>query len=371
MLEPDVKGGGLIGMPNSSPLQVQRSSRNSNINSSSVSHLTRARLARWVASLFALGALVALTGCAAVKVKLGMRVYLAKVQVTSMQAHLVNGPAIAPGEKSPLVAQFTQPDGKILVTEGQGKGKVLWQDLTVTPTLVTADQKGNLTLPRDPRVSDGKVAHVAITVPSHPDLRAEFDIPITYDYNFVSNFSGAAGSNGFNGTDGMAGSSGSTGSTDPNNPSPGGNGGNGTDGGNGQDGGNGGNAPPVQIRVTVRPGAHPLLQASVSAAGKTRLYLVDPTGGALTVKADGGPGGSGGRGGRGGQGGSGGIGTPSGSSGMSGSDGRNGFDGSPGRGGTITVTYDPQVKPFLAEIHLSNVGGPAPTFKEEPVAPLW
>ncbi len=371
MLEPDVKGGGLIGMPNSSPLQVQRSSRNSNINFSSVSHLTRARLARWVASFFTLCALLALTGCAAVKVKLGMRVYLAKVQVTSMQAHLVNGPAIAPGEKSPLVAQFTQPDGKILVTEGQGKGKVLWQDLTVTPTLVTADQKGNLTLPRDPRVSDGKVAHVAITVPSHPDLHTEFDIPITYDYNFVSNFSGAAGSSGFNGTDGMAGSSGSMGSTDPNNPSPGGNGGNGTDGGNGQDGGSGGDAPAVQIFVTLRPGAHPLLQASVSAAGKKRLYLVDPAGGALTVKADGGPGGSGGRGGRGGQGGSGGIGTPSGSSGMSGSDGRNGFDGSPGRGGTITVTYDPQVKPFLAEIHLSNVGGPPATFKEEPVAPLW
>ena len=249
MLEPDVKGGGLIGMPNSSPLQVQRSSRNSNINSSRVSHLTRARLARCVASLFALGALVALAGCAAVKVKLGMRVYLAKVQVTSMQAHLINGPAIAPGEKSPLIAQFTQPDGKILVTEGQGKGKVLWQDLTVTPTLVTADQKGNLTLPRDPRVSDGKVAHVAITVPSHPDLRAEFDIPITYDYNFVSNFSGAAGSNGFNGTDGMAGSSGSMGSTDPNNPSPGGNGGNGTDGGNGQDGGNGGVSLPLGYDV--------------------------------------------------------------------------------------------------------------------------
>src|SRR3984957_12161944 len=359
MLEPVIEGGGLIGMPSSSQSQVQRSSRNFNLNLLGVPHLTWAGLACCVASLFMLGALLALTGCAAVKVKLGMRVYLAKVQVTSMQAHLVNGPAIAPGEKSPLVVQFTQPDGKILVTEGKGKGKVLWQDLTVTPTLVTADQKGNLTLPRDPRVSDGKVAHVAITVPSHPDLRAEFDIPITYDYNFVSNFSGAAGSNGFNGTDGMAGSSGSTGSTDPNNPSPGGNGGNGTDGGNGQDGGNGGNAPPVQILVTVRPAAHPLLQASVLAGGKSGPYLGDPTGGALTVKADGGPGG---RGGRCGQGGSGGIGTPSGSSGMSGSDGRNGSDGSPGRGGTITVTYDPQVKPLLAAIHLSHLGGPAPTF---------
>jgi hypothetical protein len=51
----------------------------------------------------------------------------------------------------------------------------------------------------------------------------------------------------------------------------------------------------VQIRVALRSGAHTLLQVSVSAAGKQRLYLVDPQGGVLTVKAEGGPGGSGGR----------------------------------------------------------------------------
>jgi hypothetical protein len=323
------------------------------------------------AACVVVAALLMLGGCTAIKVKLGMRVYLAKTQVSTMQVKLPNGPAMAPGEKSPLVAQFTQPDGKILVTEGQGKGKVLWSDLTVTPSVVTVNNKGVLTLAHDPRVSDGKTAHVSITVPSHPDLHADLDIPITYDYNFIANFSGAPGSDGMNGTDGMAGSSGSNGSTDPNNPSAGGDGGNGTDGSNGGDGGNGGNAPPVQIRVTLRPGTHPLLQASVSAANKTRLYLVDPTGGALTVKADGGPGGSGGRGGRGGAGGSGGSGTPSGNSGMSGSDGRNGFDGSPGRAGSITVTYDPQVKPYLNSIHLENKGGLAPVFNEASVAPLW
>ena len=322
-------------------------------------------------SCLAMTSLLALSACTSVKVKLGMRVYLAKIPVTSMQASLPKGPAIAPGEKSPLQVQFTQPDGKVLVTEGQAKGKVLWSDLTVAPTVVTADKKGNVTLPKDPRVSDGKTAHVTITVPSHPDLRAEFDIPVTYDYTFIANFSGSAGSSGMSGSDGMAGSSGSTGSIDPNNPSPGGNGGNGTDGSNGGDGGHGGDTPPVQVRVAFRSGTHPLLQISVLATGKQRLYLVDPSGGSLTVKADGGPGGSGGRGGRGGPGGSGGIGTPNGSSGSAGSDGRNGFDGSPGRGGSITVTYDPQAKPFLVAIHLSNQGGPAPVFKEEPVAPLW
>src|ERR1700722_2488602 len=316
-------------------------------------------------------ALVMLSGCTAIRVNLGMGVYLAKTQVTSMQVKLPNGPAIAPGEKSALLAQFTQPDGKILVTEGQGKGKVLWSDLTVTPSVVSVNKKGVLTLAHDPRVSDGKTAHVTITVPSHPDLHADLDIPITYDYNFISNFSGAPGSDGSSGMDGMAGSSGSNGSIDPNNPSAGGDGGNGTDGGNGGNGGNGGDAPPAHIRVARRPGPHPLLQASVSAAGKQRLYLVDPPGGALTVKADGGPGGSGGRGGRGGAGGAGGSGTPSGNSGMSGSDGRSGSDGSPGRAGSITVTYDPQVKPYLTALRLENKGGPAPVFNEAPVAPLW
>jgi hypothetical protein len=316
-------------------------------------------------------ALSALIGCTPIKVKLGMKVYLEKTPIASIEASLPKGPGIAPGQKSPLVVVVTEPGGKVLQTEGAGKGKVLWQDLTVTATVVTV-KKGVVSLPKDPRISDGKMPHVTIAVPSHPDVRvAELDIPLRYDYKFVANFSGSSGSSGMNGGDGMAGSSGSMGSTDPNNPSPGGNGGNGTDGSNGQDGGPGGDAPPVQVRVALRPGNHPLLQVGVSAAGHQKLYLVDPQGGSLTVTADGGSGGSGGRGGRGGQGGSGGMGTPNGSSGMSGSDGRSGFDGPAGRGGSITVTCDPQAKPFLSAIHLSNQGGPPPAFKEEPVAPLW
>ena len=319
----------------------------------------------------AIASLLALSACTPIKVRLGMKVYLDKTPITSIAASLPKGPGIAPGEKSPLVLVVTEPDGKVLQTEGAGHGKVLWKDLHVAATVVTANQKGVVSLPHDPRKSEGKVGHVTITVPSHPDLRAELDIPVRYNYAFTSNFSGSSGSSGMNGSDGMAGSSGSMGSTDPNNPSAGGNGGNGTNGSDGGDGGPGGDAPPVQVRVALRSGSHPLLQVSVFAAGKQKLYLVDPQGGSLTVRADGGPGGSGGRGGRGGQGGSGGMGTPSGSSGSNGSDGRNGFDGSPGRGGSITVTYDPQAKPFLAAIRLSNKGGPPPAFKEEPVAALW
>jgi hypothetical protein len=34
------------------------------------------------------------------------------------------------------------------------------------------------------------------------------------------------------------------------------------------------------------------------------------------------------------------------------------------------VTYDPKVKPYLAAIHLSNKGGPAPGLQEETLAAL-
>jgi hypothetical protein len=329
------------------------------------------RKTKWAGCLALALLLAALSGCASVQVHLGMKVYLAKTPVASMKVSLPKGPGIGPGEKLPLVVVVTEPDGKILQTEGAGGGKVMWKDLMVTATVVTANSKGIVSLPRDPRISDGKVPHVTITAPSHPDIRADLDIPVRYDEKYTADFSGSPGSSGMNGMDGMDGASGSMGSMDPNNPSPGGNGGNGTDGSNGGDGGPGGDAPSVQVRVAFRSGSHPLLQVSVSAAGHQKLYLVDPQGGSLMVRADGGAGGSGGRGGRGGHGGSGGMGSPSGSSGNSGSDGRSGSDGPPGSGGSITVTYDPQAKPYLAAIRLSNQGGPAPVFEEEPVASLW
>jgi hypothetical protein len=332
------------------------------------SRLTRTNWASCLAACFPL----VLTGCAAVQVHLGMKIYLAKTPIASIEAAQAKAAGIGPGEKSSLIVTVTQPDGKVLQTEGAGHGKILWKDLQVTATVVTVNQKGVLSLPRDPRISDGKTGHITVTVPSHPDIHAaELDVPLRYNYNFSANFSGSSGSSGMNGADGTDGMSGSPGSMDPNNPSPGGDGTNGGDGSNGSDGGPGGDAPPVQILVALRSGSHPLLQMSVTAVGHRRLYLVDPQGGSLTVKADGGQGGSGGRGGRGGRGGSGGSGTPNGNSGRDGSDGRSGSDGPSGRGGSITVTYDPQAKPYLTAIHLSNQGGPKPTFNQAPVAPLW
>jgi hypothetical protein len=314
---------------------------------------------------------ILLSGCAAMRVRLGMRVSLPKTPVASIKANLPNGPGIAPGENSPLVVVVTEPNGKNLQTEGKGDGKVLWSDLKVTGELVSVNQKGVLSLPSDPRISDGKVGHVTVTVPSHPGVTTDLDIPVRYNYKFLFDCSGGRGASGFSGTDGMNGSDGSTGSTDPNNPSPGGNGTNGTDGSDGGDGGPGSDAPPVQVQVTLRLVDRPLLQAAVSAGGVEKFFLIDPQGGSLAVVANGGRGGFGGSGGRGGRGGAGGNGTPSGMSGSNGMDGRSGSDGPPGKGGLITVTYDPQAKPYLGIIHLSSENGPPVVLKEEYVAPLW
>jgi hypothetical protein len=312
-----------------------------------------------------------LTGCAAIQVKLGRRVYLNKIPITSIQAKQGDGHGLAPGEKSPLVVTVTQPDGMVLTTEGKGHGKVLWKDLRVTPIIVNASKKGAVSLSRDPRISDGKLAHVIVTVPSHPDLRADLDIPVEYDRQFTANFSGRDGYSGTSGSSGMDGSTGSSGSTDLDHPSAGGDGSDGSDGSDGGRGGDGEDGPPVLVRIALRPGSHPLLQAAVVARGVGRLFLVDPNGGSLTVWDDGGSGGSGGKGGRGGRGGSGGIGSPSGSSGRDGQSGTDGGSGSPGKGGSITVIYDSQVRPFLGTLRLRNDGGPRPVFREQPVAPLW
>ena len=91
--------------------------------------------------------------------------------------------------------------------------------LLVAPTVVTANKKGIVSFPSDRRISDRKVAHVAIAAPSHPDLHSEIDIPVRYDYSYSFRVSGSSGSSGMDGTNGMDGSSGSMGSIDPNNPS--------------------------------------------------------------------------------------------------------------------------------------------------------
>lgn len=324
---------------------------------------------RVVFALIALNISIALCGCTSLRLKFGWRVSLTKVPVVQMEAGMPGGERVAPGEKAPMVVKFTQPDGKVLLTEGAGHGKVMWKEIAVDADVVSVNKKGVVRLPEDPRLTEGKTGHVKVTVPSHPDLKQEFDVGIRYDYAYSVRFQGSSGFDGLDGTDGTSGSSGSMGSFDTGHPSAGGDGGDGTNGTDGDNGGAGSDGPPVEVRLVMERGTAPLVQAEVWAEGRERFYLIDPQGGSLEVDSYGGSGGHGGRGGRGGSGGSGGAGIPPGHDGSSGLDGQDGSDGPDGNAGRITVIYNPEVKPFLGILTFNH--GADVRYREEMLAPLW
>jgi len=335
--------------------------------------------------------LMSIGGCSALAVRLGLRIRLDSVPVTAVSASMVAKrttsvvTALGPGQSARLLLVASTADAKQYPTVGAGKGKVAFDNYTIDATIVQVSKSGVVSLSADPRVSDGKTAHLHIITVAHPEVSADLDIPVRYDLAFVANFSGAPGANGFDGIAGSDGSSGSDGSPPMVDPTtgattgtmgPGGNGsngGNGTDGSDGQDGSPG---PNVHAWVRLESGARLLLQIKATAGARTSLYVVDPTGGSLKILADGGPGGRGGSGGAAGRGGSGGVGFPSGFSGLDGRPGSDGHPGSDGAPGTITISVDPAAQPFLKAITWSNRGGggrtgPAPTIAVEPVPPLW
>ena len=347
---------------------------------------------RWLCRALMALALLATCGCSALAVRLGLRVSLADLPVTAVSASLHSKrdgsavSALGPGRSAQLVIVATTQDGKQYATVGLGKGKVAFDNYTITATVVQVTKSGRVTLPSDPRLSEGQTAHIRIAAVAHPDVIAELDIPVRYDIAFVANYSGAAGANGLDGIAGLDGSSGADGALGTIDATTGligpqGPGGRGSDGGNGEDGSNGQDGSPgvplqIWLRLESADTNKPLLQIKVAGGGRQSLYIVDPNGGSLRVVDNGGAGGRGGSGGRGGRGGSGGTGFPS---GLSGLDGRPGMDGRPGNagaGGTITVSVDPAAQSFLGCITWSNrdgngAPGPAPVITVAPVPALW
>ena len=321
-------------------------------------------------------ALSPLAGCSSIEVALGLRMRLDKVPVTAVSATLSPDPGLGPGKSGRLIITATTTDGKPLVTVGAGHGDVLFDSFTLAATTVTVNKKGVVSLPADPRISEGAAPHVLIAVVGHPDVTTDLTIPVRYDVAFVANFAGKPGFKGIDGLNGLSGSSGTDGSNDPSNPSAGGPGGDGTNGEDGRDGDPGQPGEAVHVWLTLKGGDHPLLQARAASKTHTQLFLIDPNGGSLTVNASGGAGGAGGSGGRGGSGGSGGNGFPSGFSGQSGRDGMDGHAGADGAAGTILVSVDSQAQPYLNKLQLVNQGGggvpgPKPEIRVEVVAPLW
>jgi hypothetical protein len=321
-------------------------------------------------------ALGALAGCSSIEVGLGLRMRLDKVPVTGVSATLSPDPGLSPGKSGRLIITATASDTKQFVTVGAGHGNVLFDSFTFSATTVTVSKKGVVSLPADPRVSEGTAPHVLITVVGHPDVTTDLSIPVRYDVAFVANFAGKQGLKGLDGSNGLAGSSGTDGSSDLSNPSAGGRGGDGSNGEDGRDGDSGQPGEAVHVWITLNGGDHPLLQVRAASKTHTQLFLIDPNGGSLTVNANGGAGGVGGSGGRGGQGGSGGNGFPPGFSGQNGRDGSDGHPGADGAAGTIIVSVDSQAQPYLNKLQLINktgggVPGPKPEIRVEAVAQLW
>jgi hypothetical protein len=351
--------------------------------------MSTSRASHWICGVVLVLTLLSTTGCSAIAVALGLRIRLDKLPVTAISASLVDKHgatvnALGPGQSAKLVIVATTADGKQFPTVGAGKGKVAFDNYTIDATLVPVNKGGKVSLSTDPRVSEGKSAHLRIAPVAHPEVVTEMAIPVRYDIAYVANLSGSDGASGLDGIDGLDGSAGTDASPPPVDPTTGaigtqGPGGNGSDGGNGTDGSDGHDGAPgaaVHIWVRLESGTHPLLQVKVAGGGRESLFIVDPNGGTLRVLDDGGAGGRGGTGGRAGRGGSGGQGFPSGFSGLDGQPGSDGRNGSAGRGGTITLSVDPAAQSFLSCITWSNHGGEggsgsAPTINVEPVPALW
>jgi hypothetical protein len=330
-----------------------------------------------ILSLLILASAFAFQGCMTIKVALGLRVRLDDKPVTSITASLADPQGIGPGQSSRLIIVADTSEGKQLVTVGPGHGKVLFSSFTYTSEFAVVGKRGFVSLPDDPRVTEGKTPRLHIMTNGHPAAIADVAVPVRYDVPFWANFSGADGYDGGNGSDGAAGSDGANGSTDPNHPAAGSDGSDGGSGGDGQDGGDGGNGQPVNVWLTLRPGTKPMLQArAVTGDAAEMLYLIDPLGGSLTIATNGGKGGAGGRGGNGGTAGKGGNGIPAGRDGAAGQSGRSGRDGRGGAAGEIHLVVDPSAQSYLDRIHFSNLSGdgepgPAPIVTIQAVPLIW
>lgn len=302
------------------------------------------------------------------------KIDFATAPVASIHVTLANATAIGPGQKKSLAVTLTAPDGATWSTNGSGIHKVPWSEFSLSASVVAANAKGQVSLTSDPLQIHSSFGHVTVTMPSHPELKAEIDIPLRFDLHYRTNFDASNGMDGMSGTNGIDGMRGTDGTPDAQgNLSAGGNGSDGSDATNGTDGSRGGNAPDVQVYLVPAPGDAHLIQASVAAGRQSPEYfLIDAQGGSLSISADGGRGGSGGKGGRGGRGGDGGSGFPPGMRGRDGRDGQDGMNGNSGTGGRITVVYDPGVSPYLNSLlSLSSLYGPSPVYIERPLQPLW
>lgn len=309
-------------------------------------------------SLVCLG-LVFTPGCGTFRRVFGIQEDLKGRPLQRLDAELHGGNALCPGASAPLVVTATLENGKRLVSEGVGGGKVPWENFRLQPVgAATVTPTGEVRLETDPRKLLAGPLAVRVEVASAPGTAVEVPLSARFDCAFVADFSGKPGHAGAAGKNGQRGRDGTETMDASNRGIPGGpgeNAGSGNDGANGQDGEN------VDVEVTrVDDGAHPLLQVIVKGLNRGRVehFRVDPQGGTLTIRTNGGKGGAGGPGGAGGDGGRGGTGYLPGNGGQGGGGGYGGHGGNGGRGGHILVRLTPEASPYKDVLRFENQGAP-------------
>ncbi len=303
------------------------------------------------------------SGCASIQKALGLKTDLEGKPVKKLEIDLVGTTSLCPGASAPLIVTAVLDDGKRLVTEGAGDGKVTWDNYKIQTVGGKMARGGHFVIERDPRVTLQQDAKVVVRSVHHPKKTVEAAVPARYDCSFTANFSGQPGRDGSDGRLGSNGTSGESNQSSGSYAEPGGHGQDGQDGGHGRDGEPGQDADDVAVYVKladVAEGEKPLLKVRVesTSSNRTEVFLVDPEGGGLTVLANGGPGGNGGNGGNGGSGGGGGTGAPAGNGGNGGNGGDGGNGAAGGDAGAIKLVVDPAAKTYLKAITVENEGGP-------------
>jgi hypothetical protein len=154
--------------------------------------------------------------------------------------------------------------------------------------------RGSFTINPDFTKIQGHTAALYIRSLRNPAVADTFPVLLDYKHHYQLSFRGRGGMNGFSGTSGSRGSTGSDGG----------------DGQNGQDGEPGENGPDIGVWADLYHDS--ILHVNLLYVyaenlwnGEPYRYLINPEGGGLEVRSDGGSGGSGGSGGNGGEGGNG------------------------------------------------------------------
>src|ERR1700722_2603988 len=119
-------------------------------SSDSLPMLPGTLVSRWIGVALLALVLASTSGCSAIAVALGLRVRLDKVPVTAVSASLVNKrdgsavSALGPGQSAQLVIVATAQDGKQYVTVGAGKGKVAFDNYTITASIAQVNKGGKV-----------------------------------------------------------------------------------------------------------------------------------------------------------------------------------------------------------------------------------